>query len=141
MQIKNNYDLVYVKENVPGAGIFNGDIGVITSIESYSEVMTVDFDGKVCEYPIAMLSELELAYAITVHKSQGSEFRAVIMPVSGERSRLQFRNLLYTGVTRAKELLILAGSEKGVEAMVQNNRKTMRYTLLKTMMKQECGVV
>ena len=95
-----------------------------------------EFDGKMCEYPMDMLSELELAYAITVHKSQGSEFKAVIIMVPGGRSRLHFRNLLYTAVTRAKDLLILIGNEKGISDMVENDRKTMRYTLLKTMIKR-----
>ena len=136
MQTKNNYDLVYTKNSEMGAGIFNGDIGRIQKIDQYMEMMTIDFDGKMCEYPMDMLSELELAYAITVHKSQGSEFKAVIIMVPGGRSRLHFRNLLYTAVTRAKDLLILIGNEKGISDMVENDRKTMRYTLLKTMIKR-----
>ena len=94
----------------------------------------LDFDGRVANYPFDMLPQVELAYAITVHKSQGCEFEAVIMPVMGGFDKLYYRNLLYTAVTRAKKLLILIGSEEKINNMVDNNRRTRRYTCLKAML-------
>ena len=99
--------------------------------------MTVDFEDRICQYPFEMLSELELAYAATVHKSQGSEYDAVIIPVYGGFDKLYFRNLLYTAVTRAKKLLILVGSKNRIAYMVENNRKMLRYTGLKKFLTDE----
>ncbi len=137
MQIKNNYDMEWVKNGETGLGIFNGDIGTIRRIDIPLSVMTVDFEDRVCQYPFEMLSELELAYAVTVHKSQGSEYDAVIIPVYGGFDKLYFRNLLYTAVTRAKKLLILVGSKNRIAYMVQNNRKMLRYTSLKKFLTDE----
>lgn len=137
MQTKNNYDIVWTKDKEPGSGIFNGDIGKIIEVRKSEGTVLIDFEGRITEYSIEMLSQLELAYAITVHKSQGSEFPIVIMPVLGGFDKLYFRNLLYTAVTRARKMMIIVGSSNRVEYMVQNDRKTLRYTCLKTFLKKE----
>lgn len=134
MQTKNNYDIVWRKDDEQGTGIFNGDIGKIININRATMCAVLDFDGRVATYPFDMLSQVELAYAITVHKSQGCEFEVIIMPVLGGFEKLYYRNLLYTAVTRAKKLLILIGSEEKIKSMVDNNRRTRRYTCLKNML-------
>lgn len=134
MQTKNNYDIVWRKDDEQGTGIFNGDIGKIVNINKATMTAVLEFDGRVASYPFDLLSQVELAYAITVHKSQGCEFEAVIMPVLGGFEKLYYRNLLYTAVTRAKKLLILIGSETKINVMVENNRRTRRYTCLKNML-------
>lgn len=134
MQVKNNYGLswkVYGSNNevTEGEGVFNGDMGIITGIDSEEGYITVAFDdGKVCEYSYDMLDELELAYAITVHKSQGSEFPVVVMALSGVPPMLACRNLLYTGVTRACRLVILVGEANILKKMVENITEKRRYT-------------
>lgn len=125
MQIRNNYE----KE------IFNGDIGVVFSIDMDSQQVAVDFDGRVVVYEYAELDELELAYAISVHKSQGSEYRAVVMPVVNQHYVLLQRNLLYTAVTRAKELVVLVGSMNALSQAVNNAHIQHRNTLLSTRLK------
>ena len=130
MQIKNNYDTEWEKDGVPGIGVFNGDIGVIREIESQDEEMTIDFDGRIARYRREQFEELEHAYAITVHKSQGSEYPVVLMPVYYCGTMLQSRNLLYTAVTRAKRMVILVGRADILEFMVKNNRQEVRYTCL-----------
>lgn len=134
MQTKNNYDIVWRRDDEQGTGIFNGDIGKIININRATMCAVLDFDGRVATYPFDLLSQVELAYAITVHKSQGCEFEAIIMPVLGGFEKLYYRNLLYTAVTRAKKLLILIGSEEKIKSMVDNNRRTRRYTCLKNML-------
>ncbi len=136
MQTRNNYDIIWSKENEQGAGIFNGDIGKIMSIDMAAQSAKVDFDGRTATYPLDILTQLDLAYAITVHKSQGCEFEAVIMPIMGGFEKLSYRNLLYTAVTRAKKLLILIGSEEKIYSMVDNNKRTKRYTCLRDMLKK-----
>lgn len=131
MQVKNNYDIAWVRGEEKGLGIFNGDIGTIVSIDKHNGYIFIDFDGRLSSYTLKMAEELELAYAITVHKSQGSEFPAVILPLLGGYDKLYYRNLLYTAVTRAKKLLIIVGSRQRVEFMIENNRKMLRYTGLK----------
>ena len=131
MQIRNNYDMEWTKDEEEGLGIFNGDIGIIKLIDNATSTMVIDFEDRICNYPFEMASELELAYAVTVHKSQGSEYDAVILPIFGGFDKLYFRNLLYTAVTRAKKLLIIVGNRRRVEYMVQNNRKMLRYTNLR----------
>lgn len=131
LQNRNNYDLEWNKSGEKGMGIFNGDIGLIRSIDNSSAVITIDFDGRVCDYPFEMAMDLELAYAITIHKSQGSEYDAVVLPVTGGYDKLYFRNLLYTAVTRAKKLLVLVGSAGRVEFMVRNHVRNLRYTGLR----------
>ncbi len=131
LQNRNNYDVEWDKNGEKGMGIYNGDIGRIRSIDNASASIVIDFDGRVCSYPFEMAMDLELAYAITVHKSQGSEYDAVILPILGGYDKLYFRNLLYTAVTRAKKLLVLVGSAKRVEYMVGNHRRNLRYTGLR----------
>ena len=131
MQIKNNYDILWSKDGEDGYGIFNGDIGVIISVLNDDEAMLIDFDGRITRYAFDMLDELEHAYAITVHKSQGSEYPYVIIPVYNCGDRLLTRNLLYTAVTRAQSMVILVGEASLVHRMVQNNRHVKRYTGLK----------
>ncbi len=137
MQIKNDYDIIWTKANEKGSGIFNGDIGIIRAVDRFSSNVTIDFEGRVAIYTLEMLRRLEHAYAVTVHKSQGSEYEAVIIPVTGYTNNLLYRNLLYTGVTRAKKLLILIGTQELVKTMVDNNRKMIRYSLLKQMLELE----
>lgn len=139
MQTKNDYDIIWKKtdddeKTESGTGIFNGDIGIITNVNKILKTVTIDFEGRVATYSLPMLDNLELAYAVTVHKSQGSEFDAVILTVYGGFDKLYYRNLLYTAVTRAKKLLIIIGTKKRVEFMIDNNRRTLRYTCLKNML-------
>ena len=136
MQIKNNYDLQYVKDNGEyGTGIFNGDVGFITEIDIRGGIVKVRYDDKVATYFSDDINQLELAYAVTVHKSQGSEYPCVIIPLFEVPSKLMYRNLLYTAVTRAKKLLIMVGSMDVWNNMAQNDRKTLRYTLLQHFLK------
>ncbi len=130
MQIKNNYDLLWEKDGYDGYGIFNGDIGNITSITPSEDSLCVDFDGKSCDYDFTALDELEHAYAITVHKSQGSEYPVVIIPLYNCAPMLLTRNLLYTAVTRASKMVILVGKSEVLETMVKNDMHTTRYTCL-----------
>ena len=129
MQIRNNYDISWEKEDgESGLGIFNGDIGEVLQIDKTTRTMLLRFDDKKAEYSFDMAAELELGYAITVHKSQGSEFEAVVIPLLHATRNLYYRNLLYTAVTRAKRLLILIGDSNSINFMVDNNKKTLRYT-------------
>lgn len=134
MQTRNNYDIVWKKDKELGTGVFNGDIGKIESISTGSKTVQINFDGRVATYTFDLLPQVELAYAITVHKSQGCEFEAVIMPVMDVFKKLSYRNLLYTAVTRAKKLLILIGDEQVVNKMVDNNKRAGRHTCLKYML-------
>lgn len=132
MQIRNNYDIPWVRDDGEiGQGIFNGDVGILTSVNKNSKSLEVRFDDKTAKYHGDDLLNLELAYAVTVHKSQGNEFNAVIIPMHKGAPQLYYRNLLYTAVTRAKFLLILVGDPGVVEYMVKNNRRTLRYSGLK----------
>ena len=137
MQVRNNYDILWREEGGTdsGMGMFNGDIGVIRSIEK--EVITVDFDGKVVEYSPDMLGELEPAFAVTVHKAQGSEYRAVILAALEGAPMLMTRGVLYTAVTRARELFIVVGDPAAVAGMVNNNRQTRRYSGLRARLTEE----
>lgn len=129
MQIKNNYDISWTKDNGEiGTGIFNGDVGVLESIDKRLGIMKIRFDDRIAEYPPEGANELDLAYAVTVHKSQGSEFKAVILPLFSGAPQLFYRNLLYTAVTRAKQLVIIVGRSETVERMVECNKKMKRYT-------------
>jgi exodeoxyribonuclease V alpha subunit len=138
MQTRNNYQIEWeVRGNfgMPidrGTGIFNGDFGRIEEIDPDTEMMTVIFDdARTVEYPFAELEDLELAYAITVHKSQGSEYPAVILPLLAGPSGLFNRNLLYTAVTRARSCVVLLGSRDAVDRMIANTRRTHRWTGLR----------
>ena len=138
MQIKNNYQLEWeIKSRYglaieKGSGIFNGDMGIIEEINDFAESMTISFDeGRVVEYPFKLLEELELAYAITIHKSQGSEYPAVVMPLLGGPKMLMNRNLLYTAVTRAKKCVTIVGSDETFQEMIENNAQQRRYSGLR----------
>ncbi len=140
MQIKNNYDIEWEsgagRERNAGAGVFNGDIGTVTFIDPADGEMTILFDDKEARYTGEMLDELEHAWAITVHKSQGSEYPFVIMPMYNAPAPLLIRNLLYTAVTRAERMVILVGRDNIVRTMVDNNRQAMRYTGLSPRLKR-----
>ncbi|MGF6375733.1 exodeoxyribonuclease V alpha subunit [Clostridiales Family XIII bacterium PM5-7] len=146
MQIKNNYQMGWKKRRdfIEGQGVFNGDVGFIEKIDKEYNQMTVIFDeDKYVTYEFSQLDELELAYAVTVHKSQGSEFPIVVMPVSWFPPILATRNLLYTAVTRGRDLVVLVGMENRMHAMIENNRIKMRYSglasRLRRLMEQEEG--
>ena len=132
MQIKNNYDIEWVSESgETGSGVFNGDIGILKKIDRKNGILQIKFDDKTATYYSDNIGEIELAYAMTIHKSQGSEFECVVLPLLDAPSKLLYRNLLYTAVTRAKKLLIIVGSRNVVLKMVQNDKKMLRYTSLK----------
>ena len=133
MQIRNNYDIMWKKTDgsAVGTGIFNGDVGVIAQIDPNEESMRVVFDDREAEYDFTQLGELEPAYAITVHKSQGSEYRAVILAAWNGSPYLLNRSVLYTAITRARELLIIAGREETIAVMTENAKRNRRYTGLK----------
>ena len=143
MQIKNNYQIEWEIRNrygIPvdgGTGVFNGDIGRIRSINTFAEHLTVEFDeGKIVDYSFRQLEELELAYAITIHKSQGSEYPAVVVPVHSGPRMLMTRNLIYTAVTRARSCVCLVGIPETFQAMVNNEMEQRRYTGLKARLKE-----
>jgi exodeoxyribonuclease V alpha subunit len=138
MQVKNNYQLeweIRTKYGLAvdkGTGIFNGDTGIIEEINDFAETMTISFDeGKKVEYSFKNLEELELAYAVTIHKSQGSEYPAVVIPLLNGPRMLLNRNLLYTAVTRAKKCVTIVGNDETFEMMIQNNSEQKRYSGLK----------
>ena len=132
MQIRNNYDIMWKKVGGGvGNGIFNGDIGTILEIDPQEDAIRIRFDDREVLYDSDMLPELELAYAITAHKSQGSEYRAVIFVTYAGAPMLMTRGVLYTAITRARELLILIGNEEIVAQMTQNNRRNKRYSGLR----------
>lgn len=137
MQIKNDYDISWDKDDgESGMGVFNGDVGFITEIDKRAQMLKVKFDDKIAVYVGEQIGELELAYAITVHKSQGSEFNCVILPLFDVPSQLKYRNLLYTAVTRAKKMLLIVGSKEVFEQMAANNKKTLRYTMLRYLLNE-----
>ena len=133
MQIRNNYDIIWKKTDgsAVGTGIFNGDVGAITCIDTQQETVTVVFDDREADYDFTQLNELEPAYAMTVHKSQGSEYRAVILAAWSGSPYLLNRSVLYTAITRARELLIIVGREEIVATMTENAKKNRRYSGLK----------
>ncbi len=133
MQIRNNYDILWKKTDgsTAGTGIFNGDVGTVLAIDPQQETLTVVFDDRQADYDFAQLGELESAYAVTVHKSQGSEYRAVILSAWNGSPYLLSRSVLYTAITRARELLIIVGRQETVAAMTENAKRGRRYTGLK----------
>lgn len=142
MQIRNNYDIMWRNERgtEAGSGIFNGDIGFIKSIDLETETMTLNFDGRIAVYSFDLLPELEHAWAMTVHKSQGSEYRAVILALNPGSQMLMTRGVLYTAVTRAKELLIMVGDDRTAYQMIDNYRVSKRYSALRVRIRSLCDV-
>ena len=132
IQLKNNYDIIWkTKGGVSGTGVYNGDIGTIYQIDPITETLTVDFEDKLASYSFDMLNELEHAWSLTVHKSQGSEYRAVVLALSGDVQMLLTRGVLYTAVTRAKELLVMVGDDAIAHRMIDNNKQSRRYSALR----------
>ncbi len=132
MQYKNNYNISWTRnDGVMGEGIFNGDIGILTEINKSNKSVKIQFDDKEASYNFEDITDVDLAYCSTIHKSQGNEFEAVIIPMYNYAPQLLYRNLLYTAVTRAKKLIILVGKTDIMERMVMNNKKTLRYSGLK----------
>ena len=137
MQIRNNYQLeweVRGRYGIPvdkGVGVFNGDTGIIRTINEFAELAEVEFeDGRYAQYTFKQLDELELAYAVTIHKSQGSEYPAVIIPILSGPRMLMNRNLLYTAVTRARKCVTVVGSEETFREMINNEKQQRRYSSL-----------
>jgi exodeoxyribonuclease V alpha subunit len=137
MQIKNNYNITWTNRSgneiyaTSGQGVFNGDEGIIEAINLIGESLTILFDdGRKAQYDFSQLDEIEPAYAITIHKSQGSEYKVVVIPVHSGPPRLLSRNLLYTAVTRAREMVVLVGTEGCIEMMVDNDKEVKRYSAL-----------
>ena len=136
MQVRNNYDILWEESQGQGygMGIFNGDIGIILSVDPKANILLIDFDGRLAEYPGDLWNQLEPAYAVTVHKSQGSEYRAVILAALPAAPMLLTRGVLYTAMTRAKELLILVGDDQVIARMAKNDRQQRRYSGLRARM-------
>lgn len=138
MQIRNNYDIMWkTASRQAGLGIFNGDIGTILSIDLSTETLNIDFDDRVAVYGFEMLNEIEHAWAMTVHKSQGSEYRAVILALNANAQMLLTRGVLYTAVTRAKELLIMVGDDAIAHKMIDNHKQSRRYSALRIRLNEE----
>lgn len=138
MQIKNDYDITYERNGAEaGVGAYNGDMGIVTAVDTENRTVTVQMDDRRYTYMADQLSELEPAYAVTVHKSQGSEFPAVVLPAADVPARLCYRNLLYTGVTRARKLCVLVGSSRTERTMVENVRQNLRFSGLRYFLKPE----
>ncbi len=141
MHVKNNYQLPWkADDGTEGEGVFNGDVGFVSRVDTQDRILTVRFDEeRTVEYDYQQLEELELAYCLSVHKSQGSEFPCVVMPVVGGPPRLLTRNLFYTALTRARKLVVLVGREDAIAAMVRNNHIAARYTALTQWLREEIG--
>ena len=141
MQIRNNYDIMWkaTDGSAVGTGIFNGDVGTISAINPAEETLTVVFDDREADYDFTQLGELEPAYAMTVHKSQGSEYRCVILVCWNGSPYLLSRSVLYTAITRARELLIIVGREETVAVMTENAKKNRRYSGLKLRLQGKIG--
>ena len=141
MHVKNNYQLPWRADGgEEGEGVFNGDVGFISRVDVQERVVTVRYDEeRTVEYDYQQLEELELAYCLSVHKSQGSEFPCVVMPVVGGPPRLLTRNLFYTALTRARRLVVLVGKEEAIADMVRNDHIAARYTTLRQRLAEELG--
>lgn len=139
MQIRNDYDIIWSTKDKSkaGTGVYNGDIGYIADIDAAHEMLYVDYDGKIASYSFEMLGELEHAFAMTVHKSQGSEYRAVILCLCSMPPQLMHRGVLYTAVTRARQILIIVGNDENVFAMAENYKQVRRYSGLRARLAQE----
>ena len=137
MQIRNNYDILWEQGDESGSGVFNGDVGELASIEPSAGLFTVRYEDRVATYAAEDADQLELAYAITVHKSQGSEYPCVVLPISDMPPQLCYRNLLYTALTRARDLLVVVGSKERLAQMIANDRRVKRYSMLALMLREE----
>ena len=137
MQVKNNYNIEWTREGEEGSGIFNGDVGIIRAIDRASGQIKINFEGRIVTIPSDNLGDIELAYAVTVHKSQGSEFQAVIMPIIDVPPQLCYRNLFYTAITRARSKMITIGRKAQIAQMVENDRKFRRYSALRDFLLME----
>ena len=132
MQTRNDYDVVWDRaDGTVGTGIFNGDVGKIVQIDPSGEWLAVDFDGRSAIYSVEMLNEIDLAYAMTIHKAQGSEYRCVVMAAMPSAPSLMVRGVLYTALTRARELLVVVGDDAAIRAMAENDRQQRRYSGLR----------
>ena len=137
MQTKNNYNVVWEKaDGTVGTGMFNGDVGRIVEIDPSGELLVVNFDDRIATYTLDMLNEIDLAYAMTVHKAQGSEYRAVVLVSAPAAPNLLVRGVLYTAITRARELLVMVGDDAIPGRMAENDRRTRRYSGLRRRLKQ-----
>lgn len=140
IQTRNDYDVLWEDaDGQSGVGIYNGEIGTLTAIDSDAKTLTVDFDGRRATYDFESLTDLEHAWALTVHKAQGCEYRAVILALADASRRLMTRTVLYTAVTRARELLILVGNEASAFQMIDNEAPTRRYNALRIRLQEACG--
>ena len=137
MQTKNDYDVEWKRGDEKSHGIFNGDIGIIRDTDRVNRKCEIDFEGRKARYDSDMLKKIEHAYAVTVHKSQGSEYPAVILLLPNQLYRLSYRNLLYTAITRAKKTMIVIGTDTKIEQMVRNDRRTERYSCLAPMLEDQ----
>ena len=136
MQTKNNYDVIWEKDDgAVGTGIFNGDVGIIEEIDPSGELITIRFDDRTATYTADLLAELDMAYAVTVHKAQGSEYRAVVLVSANAAPGLLVRGVLYTAITRARELLVLVGDDVIPGRMAENDKKARRYSGLRRRLK------
>lgn len=142
MQIKNDYDISWHSEDMKhvGTGMFNGDTGYIRSIDNGNEYAVIDFDGRIASYSLQTLNELEHAWAVTVHKSQGSEYKAVVLVLSDASRLLLTRDILYTAVTRARDLLVMVGDDSIAKAMIDNGKRANRYSFLRLRIRKACGI-
>lgn len=137
MQVRNNYDVLWVRgDGVTGSGIFNGDVGTVEEIDPSGELLYIRFDDRSATYTADMLGELELAYAVTVHKSQGSEYKAVVLVALPAAPALMVRGVLYTAITRARELLVVVGDDAALGRMAANDKQQRRYSGLRWRLKQ-----
>ena len=140
MQTRNNYDVVWEKDDgAMGAGIFNGDVGVIQEIDPSGELITIQFDDRTCVYTADLLNQLDMAYAMTVHKAQGSEYRCVVLVSAAVAPALMVRGVLYTAITRARELLVLVGDDVAPGQMAANDRQQRRYSGLRRRLREEAA--
>ena len=138
MQTRNNYDVVWEKDDGSmGAGIFNGDVGVIREIDPSGELITIQFDDRTCVYTADLLNQLDMAYAMTVHKAQGSEYRCVVLVSAAVAPALMVRGVLYTAITRARELLVLVGDDVAPGQMAANDKQQRRYSGLRRRLREE----
>ena len=138
MQTRNDYDVVWEREDgTAGTGVFNGDVGQILQIDPGGELLTVAFDDRVATYTADMLTELDMAYAMTVHKAQGSEYRGVVFVAAPCAPGLEVRGVLYTAITRARELLIVVGDDAAVRRMTENDKRQRRYSGLRWRLAQD----